>query len=300
MRLICPSCRAQYEIEADLIPLEGRDVQCSACDNVWFQTPPQPESPALLSQAQRVLEAPAPAVPFLQDPAARVEEDLEVHFPPRAFQAPVGPEEDLPPEDEGDLDAQILKRHSLDESMMAILREEAMREETARLEEEERLRKARNLDFQTTGEAPDPEGPRLRIRPRSEAATEAVMHEDVAQPEHPVSERPLSERPTRPQRRELLPDIEHINSTLEAPRAHRRPTVSLEGAGAASPSGFLRGFAAMILIALLIWALYIKAPQIIAMAPMLEGAMTTYVGVIDVLRNGLNEIVAAGVKVMAP
>ena len=37
MRLICPSCQAHYEIDATLLPREGREVQCSACDFIWFQ-----------------------------------------------------------------------------------------------------------------------------------------------------------------------------------------------------------------------------------------------------------------------
>jgi predicted Zn finger-like uncharacterized protein len=37
MRLICPSCRAQYEVDDDAIPANGRDVQCSSCSTTWFQ-----------------------------------------------------------------------------------------------------------------------------------------------------------------------------------------------------------------------------------------------------------------------
>ncbi len=37
MRLICPSCRAQYEVEDDAIPADGRDVQCGSCTTTWFQ-----------------------------------------------------------------------------------------------------------------------------------------------------------------------------------------------------------------------------------------------------------------------
>lgn len=38
MRLTCPRCGAQYEIAAAAIPAAGREVECSACGNVWFQT----------------------------------------------------------------------------------------------------------------------------------------------------------------------------------------------------------------------------------------------------------------------
>ena len=37
MRLICPNCVAQYEVDEDVIPTEGRDVQCANCGHNWFQ-----------------------------------------------------------------------------------------------------------------------------------------------------------------------------------------------------------------------------------------------------------------------
>jgi len=40
MRLGCPGCGAQYEVDAASVPDEGRDVQCSACGHGWFQYAP--------------------------------------------------------------------------------------------------------------------------------------------------------------------------------------------------------------------------------------------------------------------
>lgn len=37
MRLTCPNCGARYEVPDKVIPPQGRDVQCSNCDNSWFQ-----------------------------------------------------------------------------------------------------------------------------------------------------------------------------------------------------------------------------------------------------------------------
>ena len=37
MRLVCPNCSAQYEVDAGVIPDEGRDVLCSNCGHAWFQ-----------------------------------------------------------------------------------------------------------------------------------------------------------------------------------------------------------------------------------------------------------------------
>ena len=39
MRLVCPNCGAQYEVEDSVIPDSGRDVQCSACGHAWYQMP---------------------------------------------------------------------------------------------------------------------------------------------------------------------------------------------------------------------------------------------------------------------
>lgn len=48
MRLTCPNCGAQYEVPDEVIPSEGRDVQCSNCGDTWFQNhadrPVMPES----------------------------------------------------------------------------------------------------------------------------------------------------------------------------------------------------------------------------------------------------------------
>ena len=39
MRLVCPNCSAQYEVDGSMIPDEGRDVQCSNCGHTWFELP---------------------------------------------------------------------------------------------------------------------------------------------------------------------------------------------------------------------------------------------------------------------
>ncbi|MGR3453287.1 zinc-ribbon domain-containing protein [Pseudooceanicola sp.] len=44
MRLVCPNCGAQYEVPAEVISSEGRDVQCSNCGITWYQPSPDAES----------------------------------------------------------------------------------------------------------------------------------------------------------------------------------------------------------------------------------------------------------------
>ena len=36
MIISCPSCKKSFQINADLIPVEGRNLQCGSCGHVWF------------------------------------------------------------------------------------------------------------------------------------------------------------------------------------------------------------------------------------------------------------------------
>ena len=36
MIITCPSCKKKFNIEINLIPSEGRNLQCGSCDNIWF------------------------------------------------------------------------------------------------------------------------------------------------------------------------------------------------------------------------------------------------------------------------
>ncbi len=46
MRLVCPNCSAQYEVDGSMIPDDGRDVQCSNCGHTWFELPGPRETDA--------------------------------------------------------------------------------------------------------------------------------------------------------------------------------------------------------------------------------------------------------------
>ncbi|GAA0302805.1 zinc-ribbon domain-containing protein [Rhodovulum strictum] len=103
MRLICPNCDAQYEVDDAVIPDEGRDVQCSNCGHTWFQ------------HAARAA-AVAPPVPEA--------EDIGWHGETTAPQAPApepGPS--------------AAARRALDASVLNILQEEAAREQRVREQE---------------------------------------------------------------------------------------------------------------------------------------------------------------------
>ena len=36
MIITCPSCKKKFNIDINLIPSEGRDLQCGSCDHIWF------------------------------------------------------------------------------------------------------------------------------------------------------------------------------------------------------------------------------------------------------------------------
>ena len=36
MIIICPSCKKKFNIDINLIPSEGRDLQCGSCEHIWF------------------------------------------------------------------------------------------------------------------------------------------------------------------------------------------------------------------------------------------------------------------------
>jgi len=48
MRLVCPKCSSQYEVDISLFPDDGREVQCSNCEEIWFQYPAEDEKPLRL------------------------------------------------------------------------------------------------------------------------------------------------------------------------------------------------------------------------------------------------------------
>lgn len=155
MRLTCPNCSAQYEVDDAVIPEEGRDVQCSNCAHIWVQLP---ADGGAASAPPGTSDAPGPA----PQPEAGGGEGTR----PGA-----GDDSAL----EGSEPA--LQRREIDASVLEILREEAAREQRARL-----------ADAGAAG-VPDDSGP---------AGMAAV-----------------TEPPPPARRADLLPDIDEINSSLD-------------------------------------------------------------------------------------
>ncbi len=42
MIITCPSCKKKFNIDINLIPTDGRNLQCGSCDHVWFYNKEDP------------------------------------------------------------------------------------------------------------------------------------------------------------------------------------------------------------------------------------------------------------------
>jgi predicted Zn finger-like uncharacterized protein len=280
MRLICPNCDAQYEVDDGAIPVEGRDVQCSNCGHAWFQT----HAMAMAGDDADDLVT-APVAPMTADPAPVAPP------PPRAAHPEPRPDEPRPvelqdaapasspqPVTPSAADAAVPVagaapvRRTLDDNLLAVLREEAAREAAER-----RADAPRAIETQPDLGLPET-GRRAPVEPPAPVA--------APMPDHPVTERPTT-------RRDLLPDIEEINSTLR-PGSDARDEEQPELPPLPPPrGGFRSGFGAMLLVAAVLVGLYVLAPQIAGAIPSMEGAMTSYVATVDALRVWLDSTMNA-------
>ena len=274
MRLICPNCSAQYEVPADVIPAEGRDVQCSNCQETWFQTHPDTEPQTDVAQtlkehfAQTEPEA-APVPPqsdALSEPDPIGDE----------FERVLDQELDTIVEDDPEISPAPAITHErskreIDPSVADILREEAQREREQRAAEtfEHQDEFALDADEPTSDPQPKKSG---YIDPKLDDLDE--MYKDTA------LDAPAS-------RRDLLPDIEEINSTL---RRDKKSTNREEPETQAQKNASVRrGFRAAIILLLLAVTVYVYADLITSNVPQLAPYLDAYVAQIDQWRAALSD-----------
>lgn len=259
MRLVCPNCDAEYEVDASLIPDSGRDVQCSNCGHTWFQAAAAAEDDEPAGEAAPPVAAQTPPAPA--SPAPEAARAAEAHAPA----VPVA-----------------------DEAALAILREEAAQETAAR-----RAEQPQSMETQT------------------EMGLDAVVASMVAQ--NPVVADPVAERIARlkasapaakPQtRREMLPEIDEINSTLRAtsePRGGDDEVISdtmLEDEPRRR-SSFRNGFLLMVLVAALLAITYVMAPRIAEQIPGARPAMQAFVSGVDAARLMLDRVLKMAISFM--
>ena len=274
MRLICPNCDAQYEVVDDVIPAEGRDVQCSNCGQTWFQHHPD-HAPEVED------DDPADLPPDLAEPddAPVADEERTEPVPPTPPAPDLDPEPEPEPQPEPASEPALQQRR-VDPEVADILREEAEREAQARAADPIETQPDLGLDAADSESERRAQQARERMaRLRGEAPTAADATEAAATAAAIGS------------RRDLLPDIEEINSTLRS-SGDREPTV-------ADPSpdmvetppkrgGFRRGFLMMVVLGLILGAIYVFAPQIAQAVPQADPYLSAYVAQVDVLRSWLD------------
>ena len=296
MRLICPNCSAEYEVDDAAIPDTGRDVQCSNCGHGWFQLPPHLEAEAE-AEAEVFDEPEAPVSEVLEAVATKVElsggasEDADLD----EDDAPYAPPE--PP-----LAEPAHAPRSLDDSVLAVLKEEAEREATARRAEAMRTIETQpdlGLESAVAGAVAASAAAERDAKARKKPVEVIPSAEDIAREAEAEAGAPLP----RASRRGQLPDIEEINSSLRA--TGDRDSATGEAAYGEAPrrGSFGRGFMLMILVALILAVLYLMAPKFVAQVPALKPALDGYVGAVDAARlylDGLLQNATGAVEKVSP
>ncbi|WP_424832367.1 zinc-ribbon domain-containing protein [Ruegeria sp.] len=238
MRLTCPNCSAQYEVPDDVIPEAGRDVQCSNCNQTWFQ-PKHPGTP---------VEAPEPTADDVSTPESETppEPVAESPEPEETADAVNEPEADTPSEPDDDTS-------NVDPAVASILREEAEREADLRAKE------GVSLESQPDFPLEPPAEPKVEAKEPAATATSA----DAGQ-------------------KDALPDVEAINSGL---RSDETPTTAETTLPARRKSGgFMRGFALIVIIGVLLILIYGNARTIGEAVPQADPVLQSYVSLVDQAR----------------
>ncbi len=274
MRLTCPNCGAQYEVPDEVIPESGRDVQCSNCGDTWFQhhpnhAPDPEDAPS---------EEPSWDAPSQEDEGDAPQEDPapEPETKEDAAQDETNEAEEEPSEPDSPT------RKELDPAVADVLREEAERERAARAADE-------GGGLETQPELGLNEGADEADRRTQEAQNR--MARLRGEPENGPDE---DDGPDLGTRRNLLPDIDEINSSLSSDSTDLgmvHPSDADEAATARKAGGFRRGFLTVVVLAVIGLLLYMFAPQLAAAVPALDSALSGYVEMVDGLRGWLDQTI---------
>ena len=183
-------------------------------------------------------------------------------------------------------------RRELDDAVLAILRDEAEREAEARRSEAQR-----NTNRRAEAETGLQSQPELSMPPPTPEMTAQqkrlamLRGEDLDDEPEPEPSRPMA-------RRDLLPDVEEINSTLQPDDSRFDPEAEVDSLPDLTKGSFRTGFL-LAMLALIIAALvYIFSQEIVGWVPALEGAMQAYVTFVDNLRNWLNSMMDSATQAL--
>lgn len=318
MRLICPNCGAQYEVAADSVPATGRDVQCSNCGHTWFESPgASVAAEQELASTESAAAGLVAATTSLDDAAGEAatnplagfgegfedETDDVSDAVSRLMGSQGGDKVSAALDGAGDAASDLadkakegasaladkasdaaesvgrsVPKHELEDSVAEILKQEADLELGARQSE------ISSLETQTDIPMDPPEAEdrgsetrdRLaRLKGQTETANVAAVSSIAAA--------------AAASGKEVLPDIDEINSTLRT-NAERGEAVAPppEQVEKVKRKGFRWGFWGILFLILLAVLVYLFAAQIINMVPATEGAITGYVDTINGLRGWVN------------
>lgn len=292
MRLVCPNCDAQYEVGPEAIPENGRDVQCSNCGHTWFQAHHDAlgaNDPSGAAAWDEQASSPSASDAIRPDDHENARDPLHDDDPAQAEAsddaATIAPREDDANDPDGDETtaapplAGLPPRRPLDEGVSDILRQEAAREQRARASE-----------HPTALETQPDLGIDVSAGP-GEAVASTVARERVARlrgnnPE-PVPEAEQGKR------RDLLPDIEEINSTLRSAsdRAGDQDAAldSDQQRQTRRRRGFRLGFGVVTILAALMLLAYQKAPVLMARMPQSQPYVAAYVQWVNDKRGYLDQ-----------
>lgn len=368
MRITCPNCQAQYDVDPSMIPEAGRDVQCSSCAHTWFQSKLETEPDdmeAALGGAVEDEPGPVPGEPDGEavqaaetDVPEEAGDEVAAETPPEeepqdVEEAEAVPEREAEAKEEPE-DVTASEPEAEEEEVSASDAEEEPVAETAEAASEESAETASEPEPEVpVASEPETEAERDEVHAASAAPTEdtSALDQSVAEilreeAEFEVTRRrgqeappALDEQPDlgldegRPSdvlrerlermrgdgvpeptivatsavgavaaadgpRRERLPDIEEINSSLRPATAEEddEPPLSPSELAATRRSGFRRGFAAVILLTAFAIGAYVYAPQIIRAVPAIEPAMISYVEIANSARDRIDGMMARAVS----
>lgn len=299
MRLTCPNCGAIYEVPDNVIPEDGRDVQCSNCAHTWFQGPATPadpaeEAPAPVEEPQEEFFEPQEQV---TEPEASADDEISPEEMLDRLAAEEEAESELPTEPDNEFEDEegapaptaMPMRRELDPMVREVLRQEAQYEADRRAKDDGEALESQpelGLDQPVRKRIIPADIPSLREKEAQEASEAETEGEET--PETDV-EQDTAHR----SRRDLLPDVEDINSTLrtrEAPkvRSVRTPGELMEDPEEVRQRGFRSGFFLTLIFALLLAMFYVKAGALSASMPATAPVLRTYVEAVDGARNWLD------------
>ncbi|MEE9453713.1 MAG: zinc-ribbon domain-containing protein [Paracoccaceae bacterium] len=103
MRITCPSCAAQYDVEENDISSSGQEVQCSDCQTVWMQE---------RDGSVRTTPTENPAQP---DVAPKPDDPVVIDFPDTPPESAAQEPDTFQPQSLADLEAEIASENTVDQ-----------------------------------------------------------------------------------------------------------------------------------------------------------------------------------------